>query len=62
MLWGMVRLWTWLRGLMKPPEPPQCPYCREKSELVEVNGYTAFCSVCAKTWALPLPAQPKSVV
>ena len=31
-------------------------------DLLEVTGFVCLCAVCAKTWALPLPTKPKSVI
>lgn len=32
----------------------KCPYCRQSDPtMLERLGYTVFCKVCAKTFALP---------
>lgn len=33
--------------------PVKCPRCGEASDLVERQGSTGFCSVCAQSWVIP---------
>jgi len=33
-------------------DEPRCPRCGETRQ-IEIEGFTAFCNVCAKSWALP---------
>lgn len=34
------------------PVPIACPRCKETGDQIDVDGYTAYCNTCSKSWVL----------